>query len=327
MKQKRIMIMVMIIFAVVAISGCKKNVGTPEDNAVVEDDQAEEKKPEEARVIGFSCPDLQDPFYKVLKDSVKTGIEAQGDHILVQDPASDADLQAEQISEMIASGIDAVFYWPVDPKKTEPALEELENAGIPVINLGVKVTDDTKIKAFIAYDEYNAGALCAENLKGKKPEGGSVALIENSDNVSLNERMTGFEEKLANSGFEVTGRINAGKGTEAMAELFEGQKSLDAVMCADDTMALEAVEILDQLQKSDVSVYSVGGAPEIKKLIAEPAEKITGVGALSPINMGKAAVETVLAVLDGGDYEKEQYIDTFFIDRENVEIYGTDGWQ
>ena len=47
----------------------------------------------------------------------------------------------------------------------------------------------------------------------------------------------------------------------------------------------------------------------------------------SPINMGKAAVSTAAAVLDGEDFEKEVYVETFFINRDNLNIYGTDGWQ
>lgn len=331
MKQKRILIVLMTICASVAFGGCKKNVGTPEDNPVVEEEETEEKNSEEARVIGFSCPDLSDPFYNVLKESVKAGIEAKGDHILAQDASNDAKKQEQQVEEMINSGIDAIFYWPVDGSVSDGALSTLDEAGIPVINLGVKVQDTDLTKAFIAYDEHNAGGLCAENLKERKPDGGTVVLIEDPRDVSMNERMTGFEEKMVNSGFEVVGRIDAGKEEadveDEMRQLLATQKDLDAVMCSDDRMATEAVQILKENGKNSVIVYSVGGSPEIKQMIADQESPMTGAGALSPINMGKTAVETIMAVLDGGDYERETYVESFFIDRENVEIYGTDGWQ
>lgn len=331
MKQKRILIVLMAICAAATFGGCKKNVGTPEDNPVVEEEKTEEKTSEEARIIGFSCPDLSDPFYNVLKESVKSGIEAKGDHILVQDASNDAQKQEQQVEEMIDSGIDAIFYWPVDGNDSDEALSTLDEAGVPVINLGVKVKNTDLTKAFIAYDEHNAGGLCAENLKERKPDGGTVVLIEDPQDVSMNERMTGFEEKMANSGFEVVGRISAGKEQtdveNEMRRLFATQKNLDAVMCSDDKMAKEAVQILKEIGKNSVIVYSVGGSPEIKQMIADQENPMIGAGALSPINMGKIAVETVMAVLDGRDYEKKTYVESFFIDGENVEIYGTDGWQ
>ena len=33
------------------------------------------------------------------------------------------------------------------------------------------------------------------------------------------------------------------------------------------------------------------------------------------------------AILNDEDYEKTTYIDTFFIGKDNVEMYGTNGWQ
>ena len=44
MKKKRFRIILLAVLAVVFISGCKQNVGTPEDNAVVEE---QEEEPEE----------------------------------------------------------------------------------------------------------------------------------------------------------------------------------------------------------------------------------------------------------------------------------------
>ena len=34
-----------------------------------------------------------------------------------------------------------------------------------------------------------------------------------------------------------------------------------------------------------------------------------------------------MSILNEEDYEEEVCVDTFFINRDNVEMYGTDGWQ
>ena len=44
-------------------------------------------------------------------------------------------------------------------------------------------------------------------------------------------------------------------------------------------------------------------------------------------NKGKDAVKVGLAILNGEDYEKNTYEPTFFINKDNVKMYGTDGWQ
>ena len=79
--------------------------------------------------------------------------------------------------------------------------------------------------------------------------------------------------------------------------------------------------------QENVYVYSVDGSPASKKALVEHTGGMMGIGAQSPINLGKKAVKIANAVLNGEDYEKETYEETFFINRDNVEMYGTDGWQ
>ena len=46
-----------------------------------------------------------------------------------------------------------------------------------------------------------------------------------------------------------------------------------------------------------------------------------------PVNMGKTAVRVATACTADKDYEKDNYEDFFFINRDNVEMTGLDGWQ
>ena len=92
-------------------------------------------------------------------------------------------------------------------------------------------------------------------------------------------------------------------------------------------MALQVLQALSDAGRSDILVYSVGGSPEVKSAMADPESPMAGVGAQSPINMGKTAVRTAVSLLDGGAYEEEVSVETFFINRDNLEMYGTDGWQ
>lgn len=315
-----------------ALTGCKQNVGTPEDNAVVEEPEEENDDVQTNRLFGFSGADLSDPFCEVIKDSVSVSLEEQGDRILVRDAARDAKTQAEQIREMIDAGAEAVFLIPADPVEITPALESLKEAEIPVINLDIRVQDAGLTDAYIGADNYSAGAYCAEDLIRRMPDGGTVGIVECTGNSSVAERINGFEESIQNAGFEIKGRINttpddeAGLKRELLSMLDDG-RSPDALMCGDDRMALIVMEALRTSGRSDIIIYSVGGSPAVKSALKETDSALAGIGALSPINMGKTAVKTASALLADGAYEPEIYVETFFIDRENIDMYGTDGWQ
>lgn len=314
-----------------ALTGCKQNVGTPEDNAVVEEPE-ENDDVQTNRLFGFSGADLSDPFCEVIKDSVSVSLEEQGDRILVRDAVKDAGTQAEQIREMIDAGAEAVFLIPADPAGITPALESLKEAEIPVINLDIRVQDAGLTDAFIGADNYSAGAYCAEDLIRRMPDGGTVGIIECTGNSSVAERINGFEESIQNAGFEIKGRINTAPDDEAglkreLLSMLDDEQPPDALMCGDDRMALIVMEALRTSGRSDIIVYSVGGSPAVKSALKETDSALAGIGALSPINMGKTAVKTASALLADGAYEPEIYVETFFIDRENIDMYGTDGWQ
>ena len=237
MKKRWILCTVAVLCIAAALLGCgKKNVGTPEDNAVVEeDDKKNDNTGEGGRLFGFSGIDMSNPFYDTLKNSVQTALEAQGDRLMVRDPASDADLQNEQIRELINEGVQAVFLCPVDWEKITPALEALKEADIPVINLDTEVKETSLVSAFVGSDNENAGYVCGQDLLVQKPDGGKIVIVESPGVNSVNERITGFEEAITNSGFEVVKRIEAlgdsSNVKDEMTQVLSENSEIDAVMC------------------------------------------------------------------------------------------------
>lgn len=331
MKKRVLLLFLTAACAAALLSGCKKNVGTPEDNAVAEEPEEEENEEESGHLFGYSCIDLSNPFFETLGESIQTSLEEQGDRLMTKDPEADSDTQISQIQEMIDAGVDAVFLCPVDWEEITPALEALDEADIPVINLDTEVKEMDYIDAFVGSDNRNAGYVCGQDLLENKPDGGRIVIVESSSVNSVNERITGFEEAIANGGFEVIQRIDAGGDVSvvkpALTELLQSGEQIDAIMCGNDQMAEQVLAALDEAGNTDPLVYSVDGSPATKTALTDPDSPMQGVGAQSPINMGKTAVKVASAVLEGGAFSRENYEETFFIGRDNVEMYGTDGWQ
>lgn len=319
-------------FVICALTGCKQNVGTPEDNAVVEEPEEENIEEQMNRLFGFSCANLEEPFSEVLKDSVSESLEAQGDRILVRDAKMDAEVQNDQIDEMIGAGVEAVFLIPADPEQITSSLERLREAEIPVINLDVRVNEPELTDVFIGFDNFSAGVFCAEDLIRRMPDGGKVGIIECIERSSVSERINGFEETIKDSGFEITGRIDTvpdgeEKIKEKLSAMLDDDNPPDVLMCGDDRMAMSAMDVLAFEGRKNIIVYSVGGSPAVKSALKATESTLAGIGAVSPINMGKTAVKTASVLLERGAYDSEIYVETFFIDRENIDMYGTDGWQ
>ena len=314
MKKRVIEFILLTVFAVLFLSGCKKNVGTPEDNPVVEEDE-ESVEPAKDYLYGYSCADLKDPFYMALKDAIGVQAEQNKGQFIVRDAGNDPVKQNEQLMEMIDKGADVVFLTASDPDAVTPALEALDKADIPVILLETQVKERDLAKAFISSDNYNAGKVCGEDLKADQ---------------NLSEGISGFEEKIKNGGFEVVKRVDGAQTdgmTKELNEILSSGTKVEVIMCADDQMAEAVRATVKESGKNDILIYSIGGSPAAKAALLAQEGAMAGIGARSPIIEGKIAVKTADAILDDGSYEEEVLIETFFINKENVEIYGTDGWQ
>ena len=114
---------------------------------------------------------------------------------------------------------------------------------------------------------------------------------------------------------------------EETKKILKKNPDVVAIMCGNDPSAIGAHVAANELGIKGIKIYGVDGSPELKKELEKPNTLIAGTAAQSPINLGKLAVKTAVNMLNGEDYEEETYLDTYLITKENVEMYGTDGWQ
>lgn len=351
MKRKRIyMVLVMLVCCVFMFAACKKSVGTPEDNAVTEED-TENKDTEEnddaeaddaenkttiesdAYTFGFSGINMENPYFITLEAATREVLEDKDYRMITEDPASSSDAQIRQLKEMADAGVKVVFLSPVDWEKITPALRYLKDKGVAIVNVDTQVKAMEYVDAYVGSDNKEAGAICGEDLIERRPYGGTVAILECSIQNSINERISGFEEALSSaaSGFEVVDRQdtdgNFDKGLEAAKQILNNNPDVTAIMCGNDQLAVAAKTAANLVENSDVLIYGIDGSPDIKKELKKTGSQIMGTVAQSPINMGKDAAKIGIAILKDKDYEKETYEDVFMINKKNVEMYGVDGWQ
>ncbi len=130
-RTRRLLLLLAVMMFVLA--GCKKEVGSPQDNAIVPEKSEEEQRPEYK--FGFTCITMENPYFIALESAVRGEVEAAGSTMIVMDPELDSDTQKEQIQEMIEQGIDAIFLSPVDWETITPVLHMLKEADVKIINI------------------------------------------------------------------------------------------------------------------------------------------------------------------------------------------------
>ena len=199
------------------------------------------------------------PYYITLEQALREAVEAQGSTLVTKDPALNVDTQIEQIHQMIKDGLDAIFLCPVSRDAITPALEELKEADVKIINIDTEVKDTDYIDAYIGSDNKAAGQLCGEDLIQQSPDGGKIVILEGLTQNSIVERITGFEEAIAGKGFEIVGRADVSgdlnEAREASNKIFAENKDVTAVMCGNDQIALGALVAARTAGLTDVKIY------------------------------------------------------------------------
>ena len=241
-------------------------------------------------VFGYTSMTQNNPFFIALEGAIREEVEANGDKLITMNPAMDVALQINQIEDLIAQDIDAIFLNPVDWEGIRPALEMLEKAEIPIINYDTEVKDFEYVTAYVGSDNKNAGFVAGQDLVERHPNGGKIAVLDSPTMNSINDRIAGFMEAIEGKGFEIVAQQDAKGDLETALglteDILQAHPDIIAIMGGNDPTALGALAAAKAANKTDLAIYGVDGSPDAKAAIAEGGPFV-GTGAQSPISIGK----------------------------------------
>ena len=284
---------------------------------------------EHRRKLGAVYMTLNNPFYEVIDEEIRTTVENHGDILISRNPALNIDKQIEEIQNLIDDGVELIFINPVDWAKMEPALELAYNAKIPVIAIDTNVEDDKMVSCTVVSDNYLAGVQCAEHLL-KNSSGGKIALLKHSQARSSIDRMQGFLDKISeNPNFEVIAEAECFGQLEiampAMDEIIKKHPEINIVMALNDPAAMGAIAALQNVNRLDnVLVYGVDGVPETKEMIY--SHRMTATAGQSPRTIGKIAADRAYKIFNGEQVEKIIKLQTKLISAENIDANDIESW-
>ena len=287
------------------------------------------RQTEGRRKLGAVYMTLNNPFYEVVDEEIRTAVENRGDVLITRDPALSVERQNAEIEELIKDGVELIFINPVDWRKCEPAIEKAWRAGVPVIALDTNVEDDAHVASTVVSDNYLAGQQCARHLVAHR-QTGKVALLNHSQARSAQDRIKGFLDVLSHyPAFQVVDQEECRGQLEtampAMERMIERHPEIDVVMALNDPAAMGAMAALRQAGRLEgVAVYGVDGVTETRDLIAQGHMQATA--GQDPRGIGRLAVEEAYKVLQGKTPKPLVKLPTVLITRENAANEEQEGW-
>ncbi|MBS6118665.1 MAG: sugar ABC transporter substrate-binding protein [Clostridiales bacterium] len=291
--------------------------------------QIKKQMKQEPKKFGATYMTMNNPYFIALNESIREGIEANGDVLITRDPAQNQDRQNAQIKEMIDEGVTAIFLNPVDWTEVSEALELCKEAGVAVFNVDTNVYKKDMVESIIWLDNYQAGVQCAEDMM-KKKEKADILIMKHYNVQSTNERVQGFldtieghdEYKIVD---EITTTSEFEVAMEEMDRILDKDLKFDVVLGGNDPTALGALAGLQSNHVTEkILIYGIDGSPDAKEMIKKGY--LEGTSSQQPVKMGKKAVETAYKYLRGEPVEKDIMIDVIMITNENLNDFDIDGW-
>lgn len=285
---------------------------------------------ENANKFGISFMTMNNPFFEVIDESIRTTVEANGDIVITRDPALDSDRQITQIREMIEEEVDGIFICPVDYEKILPVIMEAKEKGIYIVLVDTAIMDESLADSVVVSDNYHAGELCAKYLMEQKSSA-KILILEHTRVRSAIDRVQGFEDAIKeNDAYEIVYRDDSeGQLEIAMPhtqKIIRDGVDFDTVFAINDISALGAMGALkDSGKLSEVSVLGVDGAPEAKAMIKENMMLATAVQ--FPSEIGESAVNQMYKILRNESCEKKVLVKVSLVSKSNVDLFGTRSWQ
>jgi ribose transport system substrate-binding protein len=251
------------------------------------------------KVIGVSIQDLQAQFYEDLKAGMSSEATKYGYTVTFVDANRDSARQTSQVEDFISKKVDAIVLTPADSKAVGSAIVEANQANIPVFTADIASTAGRgAVVAHIASDNVAGGRVAADlmckALKGK----GTVAIIDQPEVTSVQDRVKGFKDELAAKcpGITIVADQDAGgdqpKADSVTENLLQRLPNLGGIFGINDNSALGAVAAVKAAGKiGKVKIVGYDASPIGRKAI--DAGEMVGDPQQHPDVIGELTIDAI----------------------------------
>ena len=262
---------------------------------------------EDTIVVGYLLSDLSNQFFTTLAAGIEAQCAELGIEVVGTDSANDAANDMTNMEDLITRGVDIILYNPVDSDAGEAVVQLANDAGIPVITVDRGVNGGEVVSHIASDNVYGAEIACQYIVELLGEEGGEVAEIQGMAGASAaTDRHTGFDNVMS-AAANITvvssqiGDWDRTKGMTIMENVLTSNPDVKAVFCANDVMAMGAVEACQSAGRNDILIVGFDADDDAVAAIKDGI--MTATVQQLPEQMGITAVNNAVAYLNGEEIE------------------------
>jgi len=284
----------------------------------------------DAETLAVFTKSAGNPIAKAVRAGAEQVAKANGLTVFHYIPTS-ADNPRQQtalVDEALSAKRDAIVFTPVDIKAMVPAVEKINAANVPLVNVSDRLAGGTAV-AFIGTDDYSIAIETARTLLKAMGGKGNLVVLEGPDTIpSAMARLRGFKDALKEfPNVKVILSKNSLYARPPTAELFKSMLKLnpppqvDGVLAANDAMAFGAVEAFKEAKKPLPPIVGINASKEAVDFIK--AGEMLASGDYNGLIEGCLGAEIAIRTLRQQPVPKEIMAKTAVVDKTNAQAYET----
>jgi ribose transport system substrate-binding protein len=254
-------------------------------------------KPDETRV-GFVPKSLNQEYWVNTQKGAEAGARAGKVKLLTHAAGDDTQIveQIDIVENLIAQDVDALVIAPSDSDLLKPVLEKAAEK-MPVVLFDSDIKDWKPKTAYVGTENKDGGIKAGEYIAKLLEKEGTLAIVSGIPGSQVGiDRVDGVKEGLKKAGAktkivkEVTGQFDREQAVGAMEDILQTNPHVSAVFCANDQMALGALQTLAARHlTSKIKLVGFDGAIEATQAII--AKQMYATVAQDPVGRAQIGVE------------------------------------
>jgi inositol transport system substrate-binding protein len=233
--------------------------------------------------IATSLPSLEFPFFvHMQKQLIAEGNALGGIKLINMDGQNKAPKQTADVEAAITQKVDAIVISPTDVNAMAPALEAAVNAKIPVVTIDRRVAKVNGLLAHVGADNVKGGEAQANQIIADFPNGAKIFHLQGQPGagpaIDRNKGLHNVLDKVKDKYqivFEQTANFARAEGLSVTEAGLAGKGKPDVIVCANDDMALGAMEAAKARGMTDIKIYGFDALPEALKAVKDGAMQAT----------------------------------------------------
>ena len=289
---------------VMLLTGCGQN--TTDEVVTTEEDH-------DKLQIGMSFDSFVIERWQRDRDVFVSTAKELGAEVNVQNANGDAEEQISQIEYFIEKKMDVIVIISIDSNLLKDVVQKAKNAGIKVIAYD-RMINGAGVDLYISFDNEMVGTMMAQSMVDAGLAGGKVLMLcgpTTDNNVGYVD--TGFRRVMDANNVEIVDSMNADGWKAELAGTYvydhtDLVKSVDGIMCGNDSMATQAIRALAEKRLAGKMIV-VGQDADLEacQRIVEGTQLMT---VYKPVEkLAQAAAEYAIKIANGEELTGVQMMD------------------